>query len=312
MFVVIHNKNGVHAPDLENTANKALKTLGESVISRQLNENCLLAWNDDESVSIASDVRHAVFGSGTVFGDTESGSNVAELLLKHCHNGGNGALASTNGHFAGGMLDLQSGMLTVVRDQLGIEPLYYAETDAWFVFSTSARVIGGLIGSQSLDHTAVARFLCFNYNPGRAAVWEGVRKFPAGHRSSIRNGRLAFDRYWTLQFSEKLDDSESEIVERLRTTMVKAILVRSEGIPTPAVFVSGGLDSSTVLGVIAKHRADTIHTFSYRCRGVGFDESHYAKLMAESTGSNHNELEYRPEKRYNDARPRCTNGRTVL
>jgi asparagine synthase (glutamine-hydrolysing) len=77
--------------------------------------------------------------------------------------------------------------------------------------------------------------------------------------------------------------------------MQSAISIRGAGIESPGVFVSGGLDSSTVLGVLAQHSDNPLRTFSYRCRGQGFDESHYARLMAQSVGSEHAEVEYLPE-----------------
>jgi asparagine synthase (glutamine-hydrolysing) len=150
-------------------------------------------------------------------------------------------------------------------------------------------------GGAGYDETTIARFLCFNFNPGHSTFWRGVRKFPPGHYAEITNGDFRLARYWRLSFADQLIEDENTIADLLRESMQSAITIRGHGIESPGVFVSGGLDSSTVLGVLAQHSDNPVKTFSYRCRGQGFDESHYARLMAQNVGSEHAEVEYLPE-----------------
>jgi asparagine synthase (glutamine-hydrolysing) len=165
------------------------------------------------------------------------------------------------------------------------------------ILSTNAALISIFQEEQpiGIDEGALGRFLCFNYNPGESTIWRGVRKFPPGHYARLSDGAFQLIRYWKLSFADQLTENEAAIAARLRHQIEKAVSVRALDLKKPAVFVSGGLDSSTVLGVLAKEREREVLTYSYRCRGEGFDESHYARLMAESVGSDHSLIEYSPE-----------------
>jgi asparagine synthase (glutamine-hydrolysing) len=102
--------------------------------------------------------------------------------------------------------------------------------------------------------------------------------------------------YWRLSYREPLRAGESEIADELLERVRAAVRRRMPAAgAAPAVFVSGGLDSSTVLGLVREAHPGQIRTYSYRCKSESFDESHYARLMAGSVGAEHTELEYRAE-----------------
>ena len=293
MFIAVISKVREYAIDQAEFSATARRMLGDSTItSFPAPQIALASASADQS---APDLSVA---AGVIFGD----QGVRPLgrgdeLRQMYRDRGAEFVTHLNGHFSCAIADPEDGSLYVARDHLGVEPLYYGDHPTCCVFSTSASAAAVFDPNPDagFDNTAIARFLCFNYNPGRSTFWRGVRKFPPGHFAEVVRGHLKLTRYWRPDFGTQFEQGESGITERLRDEIQRAITIRADDIAAPAVFVSGGLDSSTVLGVLAQHCEQAPRTYSYRCRGQGFDESHYARMMAESVGSRHTELEYRPE-----------------
>lgn len=198
------------------------------------------------------------------------------------------------GCFVVAIWDKRERQCLVARDPLGIEPLYYADDDERFVFSSRlAGVSAYRGGSSELDYQSIAKILVFNYNPGPQTALRGVERLRPGHRLTVDESRTARSRYWKLSFSNVLQDSEAAIASKLAEHMDAAVRRNvGEGDEVPAVFLSGGLDSSSVVGLASRATGQQIKTFSYRCRGESYDESKYAKLMADSVKSNHALLEF--------------------
>jgi asparagine synthase (glutamine-hydrolysing) len=97
-----------------------------------------------------------------------------------------------------------------------------------------------------------------------------------------------------LSFSDPAQSKEEEITEKLFHLIKNSVDIRAAVSSEPAVFLSGGMDSSTVLAFVKEANDNPLKTFSYRCQSETFDESRYARLMAEHTGSDHHEIEYTP------------------
>jgi len=292
MFVAVIQKTRGFAVDQEKFAEAARRVLGPTAAASFPSPHIALArLSATQSAPTTSMATGVIFGAKGV-GPADSGG-----LLQVYRARGAEFVRRLNGHFCFVIADPEDGSLYVARDHLGVEPLYYGDFPTCCVFSNSAAAIAafGPQGRADLDNAAVARFLCFNYNPGRSTLWRGVKKFPPAHYAEVVKGQFRLTRYWRPEFAEQFDEDEAGITERLRGEIETAITIRGGDVTAPAVFVSGGLDSSTVLGVLARHCKEPARTYSYRCRGQGFDESHYARMMAESVGSRHTELEYLPE-----------------
>lgn len=145
--------------------------------------------------------------------------------------------------------------------------------------------------TRTLDPNAVAKTLLFNYNPGTNTLIAGIKRLPAAHSIKISQDRsLALSHYWHLNFSPR-KVSEEEVCHQLLGHLrrsVKACLGTNDA---AGVFLSGGMDSSTVLA-LSSELVPSLKTFSYRCRAASFDESHYARIMSDFVGSAHSECEY--------------------
>lgn len=299
MFVARYSKSPDSDESREGFKNTAQHFLGSKATIEFIGGQVSFAQLGHHSHANSGDSRR-VIATGVAFRYAGTDITAGELctqIRQFFDADGPACFGRLNAHFAAAILPQGNDTLYVARDHLGIEPLYYCETPTQVVFSSSARLVAEFVhdGAPELDNSAIGRFLCFNYNPGQNTFWRGVRKFPAAHYATLSEGRLELVRYWHLSYANQFQDDESAIAEKLRVDIRRAILSRAEGLVRPGVFVSGGLDSSTVLGVLAKNSNEKIHTFSYRCRGQGFDESTYSRLMAESVMSDHVEVEYTPE-----------------
>jgi asparagine synthase (glutamine-hydrolysing) len=123
----------------------------------------------------------------------------------------------------------------------------------------------------------------------------GIRKLRPGYLLAVENGCTLIRRYWKLSFAKTSNVSEQAIQEGLLGEIRRAVGIRMPASAGPAVFLSGGMDSSTVLALSREAFSGPIRTYAYRCRSESFDESHYARLMAASVGAEHEEIEYRPD-----------------
>jgi asparagine synthase (glutamine-hydrolysing) len=217
-----------------------------------------------------------------------------EVLAALYAKRGTKAFSCLDGKFALGFWDRAEETLTLVRDPLGLEPVYFYEDATRFVFaSTLAHLFVDPSVPKRLNLSALAKFLMFNYNPGVDTFYQGVQKLRPGHFSIVNRAGMRVTRYWNPTFVSSNELREDEVIDRLRDYLKQAVEKRMDGSKRPGVFVSGGLDSSTVLALTSQLGHRSVHTFSYRCRADSFDESHYANYMANAVGAIHHELEYR-------------------
>jgi asparagine synthase (glutamine-hydrolysing) len=135
-----------------------------------------------------------------------------------------------------------------------------------------------------------------NYNPGSDTLYKGVRKLRAGSCLRIKHGNLRIEKYWKPSFQGLFSKSLEDYKAELPALFKEAVEIRMQDSEfRPAAFLSGGMDSSTVVHMMRSVETGTIHTFSFRCRGESYDESHYARLMSQRYGTMHHELPYEPK-----------------
>jgi asparagine synthase (glutamine-hydrolysing) len=145
--------------------------------------------------------------------------------------------------------------------------------------------------ARTLDRSAVAKTLLFNYNPGSNTLIAGIKRLPAAHSMKITVDRpVALNRYWHLHFSSS-KATEEEVCRQLLSHLRRSVNSCLETNDRTGVFLSGGMDSSTVLA-LSSELGISLKTFSYRCRATSFDESHYARAMSDFVGTEHSECEY--------------------
>ena len=223
-------------------------------------------------------------------------SNITELVLYFYARFGVDFLQRINGKFTFAIWDRGRQEVIIGRDRFGIEPLYYYLDHQLLVFSSAIEPIFDYTNQpRTLDSSSLARYVLFNYNPGLDTIYRGIKKLRPAHLMYVAHSHQRTECYWNLSFQGQHTGSEVEIAEELLAHLRNAVGSCLDPQIGPGIFVSGGMDSSTILG-LTKEKIDVpLHTYSYRCQSESFDESHYARRMAEFAGTTHQELIYGPQ-----------------
>jgi len=186
--------------------------------------------------------------------------------------------------------------LVLVRDRMGIKPLYYycGGDDVYFGSELKALFEHPDIPRQ-LDLEALDNYLAVNYVPGASTLIEGIKKVPPGHLLEWRHGKMWLERWWTPAVREKSKvtlDSAKEELDWLLRDAVREHLVSD--VPL-GVWASGGLDSSAIMHYAATQNAGQLKTFSVSFAGRSFDESPYFREIAQKYGTDHHEFDLNPD-----------------
>ncbi|TMK25267.1 MAG: asparagine synthase (glutamine-hydrolyzing), partial [Actinobacteria bacterium] len=142
---------------------------------------------------------------------------------------------------------------------------------------------------RTLDLTALSRYLAHEYVPAPSSILRSIRKLPAGHWLTYTDGRLKVEPYWTVSFRADRTIDASEAVERLRGVLDLAVRQHLVSDVPLGVFLSGGIDSSTVAAFAARHVGGRLKTFSIGFEDPSFDESAHARRVAQALGTDHHE-----------------------
>ena len=233
------------------------------------------------------EVRAELEGFGHRF-RTESDT---EVILAAWRQWGPDCLSRFNGMFAFALYDQDEDCLFLARDRLGVKPLYWATLpDEALVFASELKgLLAHPLLRRSPSQRAVEDYLALGYVPDDACMVGGVRKLPAGHYLLVRRGRAlpAPVRWWDVDFSNPSRASakalEEELVERLQAA-VRSRMVAD--VPLGA-FLSGGVDSSAVVALMAESSRSAVETCSIGFSEAGHDESKWAGLVAERFATRH-------------------------
>jgi len=186
--------------------------------------------------------------------------------------------------------------LVLVRDRMGIKPLYYHRRgdDVYFGSELKAILEHEDVPRQ-LDLSALEDYLSVNYVPGQQTLIEGIRKVPPGHLLEWHKGRMWLERWWKAPAPGgrriSLEDAKSELDGLLRDSVREHLVA---DVPL-GVWSSGGIDSSTVLHYAATESRDRLKTFSVSFHGRSFDESRYFREVAQVYGTDHHEFDLNPD-----------------
>lgn len=196
------------------------------------------------------------------------------------------------GMFAAAVWDINRKRLVLARDRMGKKPLYYAQTPSFFAFASELRSLLAVPGMpRDVDLKAVDSFLTLQYIPSPMSVFKGIRKLEPASTLVFENGSLKTQKYWNLPLGErKLDLPVEELKERLRAELAEAVKIRLISEVPLGAFLSGGIDSSVVVALMAKASAEPVKTFSIGFREAEFSELGYAKQVAEMYGTRHTEF----------------------
>ncbi len=216
----------------------------------------------------------------------------SEVLIHLYEELGLGMVPELNGMFAFALWDSRDGALHLVRDRYGIKPFFYQQDADHFRFGSEIKAI---IADDRVERRASMQalhdFLSFNYIPGTQTAFEGISEIAPGHHMTVdAAGKITTKRYWDLNFTADANITEDEAIQRSYELMDKAVQRRLIADVPIGVFLSGGLDSSTLVALMHKHVGTPIHTYSVGFEDQSFNELPYARIVAEQFGTIHREV----------------------
>ncbi|MCH8111690.1 MAG: asparagine synthase (glutamine-hydrolyzing) [Proteobacteria bacterium] len=211
------------------------------------------------------------------------------------------SIAKLEGMFAFCLYDGRLNKFFLVRDRLGIKPLYYARAGGLFLFASEIKaILAALETRPEINEQALHHYLTLRYVPGPDTIWDGVHKLPPGHILSFDFASGAFQtrRYWHVSFRAESAQPERDYPAEFECLFLSAVEKRLVAADVPVgVLLSGGLDSSAVSAAAVELGHRNFHTFSVAFdEGGEFDETAFAREAAADAGAQHHEVTVNQEK----------------
>jgi asparagine synthase (glutamine-hydrolysing) len=224
----------------------------------------------------------------------QTGSDT-ETIVHGYEEWGEGVFSRLRGMFGIALWDAPRRHLLLARDPAGIKPLYYAERGDRLVFGSEIKAIleTGEV-APTLDLAAFDHYLTFLYTPRETSIFRGIRKLPPGHVLHWEAGRLRRSVYWSVPADETFRGTENEAVDRLHDALADAVRSHMVSDVPVGAFLSGGLDSGVVVGLMAQASPRPVRTFSIGFDEPQFDELDGARAVAAHFGTEHHEFVVRP------------------
>lgn len=219
-----------------------------------------------------------------------------EVVLAAYSKWGSNCVDHFRGMFAFALWDESRQVLFCARDRIGIKPFYYAENSSHFYFASEAKAILPFLPDIKTDHEGLKDYLTFQFCLDGKTLFEGIRELPAGHVMEVQGGKLNVRRYWDFRCEPDFDHTPRYFEENVRRLLTESVSLHLRSDVPVGAYISGGIDSSTVALLAAKERPDELLGFTGRFPfGDAFDESRYAREVAEARNIGLHELEITPD-----------------
>lgn len=214
-----------------------------------------------------------------------------EILVHAYEQWGDEFPARLNGQFAIALWDTKRRRLLLVRDRVGIRPLFFARQGDEFVFGSEVKALQAAVARPlRLDLQGLAQVFTFWATVGERTVFEGIHSLPPGHLLAWEQGHLRITQYWDwsgARADEMLSCSFPEAVEQLRDLLQDAVRLQLRADVPVGAYLSGGLDSSGLAALVRRHNDVRLRTFSIAFSEAEFDESAFQTEMANALGTEH-------------------------
>jgi len=260
--------------------------------------------NEDGSVTIVfngeiynyRELRKELAAKGHRFqtlSDTETVVHAYEEYGAECVN-------YLRGMFAFAIWDERSETLTLARDRVGKKPLHYAVVNGSLIFGSEIKsLLAHPAVKASVNFNAISSYLSFGYISGQATAFQGITKIPPGHILTFRNSQISLCQYWDFNYGgisgTVSDEKEREYIAQLRELLTESVRLRLVGEVPLGAFLSGGIDSSTVVAFMARMMDRPVKTFSIGFTEGSHDELEFARLTASRFKTQHHEFVVTPD-----------------
>lgn len=259
--------------------------------------------NEDGSVWIVfngeiynyREIRDLLISRGHVF---QTGSDT-EVIVHLYEDEGEACVERLRGMFAFAIYDRRERKLFLARDRVGVKPLHYAVVGGGIVFGSEIKsLLQHRAVNREVNFEAVSDFFSFGYVPDPHSAFRGIEKLPPGHTLTFKDSRLTTRCYWDFDYPERESEpvrEESYYVERLRELLAESVRLRLVSDVPLGAFLSGGVDSSTVVAMMAREMGRPVKTFSIGFTEASFDELSYARVTARHFNTDHHEFVVTPD-----------------
>lgn len=218
-----------------------------------------------------------------------------EVLLSMYERYGTHCVKHLRGMFAFAIWDKRRQRLLLARDRIGQKPLFYQMTERSIRFSSE---IKALLVDKSTPNTlnvkALSQYLTYQYVPSPRTIFQEICKLPPAHILVCENGKTVIERYWDLAYTPKQPSHPKEVFERAQELIQEAVKIRMIGDVPIGAFLSGGIDSSLVVAIMAQYAGQAVKTFSIGFEEKRYNELPYARMVAEQYQTEHQEFIVKP------------------
>jgi asparagine synthase (glutamine-hydrolysing) len=208
-----------------------------------------------------------------------------EVVLRAYRRWGPACVERLRGMFAFALWDEAAAHLFCARDRLGIKPFVYALEDGVFYGASEAKALLPFLAAIETDPDALKDYFTFQFPLAGKTLFKGVRELLPGHTLTIRNGALREERYWEVHYEPDFVHREGWLTDRLRQLVEESVEFHLRADVPVGAYLSGGLDSSITAALAADSVGAEFQAFTGRfALGKRYDETHYAKLVADDRG----------------------------
>jgi asparagine synthase (glutamine-hydrolysing) len=221
-----------------------------------------------------------------------------EVILHAYEEWGVACLERFRGMFAFAIWDSRRKQLFMARDRLGKKPLVYYHQEGRFVFASEIKAILQAPGvERKVNIRALHHYLTYQYVPSPDTIFEGIKKLPPAHYLLYdASGKVSVDRYWNLRFNsvQSRRANVADLCDQLRNELEESVKLRLISDVPLGAFLSGGVDSTLVVGAMAGLTGKSVKTFSIGFDEKEYDELAYARLVSDYFSTEHHEFVVRP------------------
>ena len=285
------DQEGVYACEEWTLAHRRLSIIDLSEKGRQpmANEDGTVQVVFNGEIYNFEELKEELLRCGHVF---QSHSDT-EVIVHGYEEYGVDVIHKLQGMFGIALWDAREKIFLLVRDRVGIKPVYYYNRDGKFVFGSEIKAMLEVPGvPRELNQQALFAYIGCEFVPAPDTMFKYIHKLPAGHFLIQKNGQTRVEQYWDLDFPVEPEQNldVNEVVEHLRELFEEAVKCRLVSDVPLGAFLSGGLDSSTIVAMMRKHISGPLRTFTIGYEDKSFSELEYAQVVAEQFETEHHVL----------------------
>ncbi len=198
--------------------------------------------------------------------------------------------------FAIAIWDSNKNQLILARDRMGKKTLYYARQTNRIAFASELKALAQIPDlRREIDPGALDLYFTYQYIPHPWTIYQGIAKMPPGHFGVFNGKEWSTQSFWPIDWSREVPKTKAQAIEEVRHLFTDSVRIRLRSDVPLGAFLSGGIDSSLVVAVAQKQLQEKIKTFAIGFSEADFDETHYAQMVADFVGTDHQRFEVTPD-----------------